>query len=170
MEKNKSKMIKELNLKRKETFPKAETFFQDNTAHVEVLKEDGQIEKTYFIIVPFCHALSSETKEIFNKLAARVSPLTKVNSLLKESEELVRRVKHEYRMNVIFNKFQLVATLTNNISLWRNLAFYNTVAINILIVSTYEMECETIDYVKGIRENCSPINCTISLISLPLMP
>jgi len=36
---------------------KAMEFFQKNTLHIEVFREDKNIEKAYFYVPPFCHAL-----------------------------------------------------------------------------------------------------------------
>jgi hypothetical protein len=33
-------------------------FFKKNTGHIEVLRKDGSIEKTYFYLLPFTHALT----------------------------------------------------------------------------------------------------------------
>lgn len=49
--------------------PKAFKFFRKNTGHIEVLKEDGMIEKIFFILLPFSHALTATTKEKFNHSA-----------------------------------------------------------------------------------------------------
>ena len=66
--KNKEQMIKdmeaEIQANRLNSETKAMEFFQKNTLHIEVLREDKNIEKAYFYIPPFCHAL----KEVNNSL------------------------------------------------------------------------------------------------------
>ena len=32
-------------------------FFGENVVHIEIVREDGQLEKAFFPILPFCHAL-----------------------------------------------------------------------------------------------------------------
>ena len=41
-------------------------FFSSKSAHIEVLREDKKIEKTYFYLPPFCLSLDKETKTNFN--------------------------------------------------------------------------------------------------------
>lgn len=59
--KNKDQIMKDLELEidnnRILCETKAMEFFQKNTIHIEVLREDKNIEKAYFYIPPFCHAL-----------------------------------------------------------------------------------------------------------------
>lgn len=44
-------------------------FFQTNTIHIEVLREDNNLEKAYFYVPPFCHALKNvKKKSIFLKI------------------------------------------------------------------------------------------------------
>lgn len=32
-------------------------FFGENIVHIEIVREDGQLEKAFFPIIPYCHAL-----------------------------------------------------------------------------------------------------------------
>lgn len=63
--KNKEQIIKDLEAEidnnRTVSVNKAMEFFQKNTVHIEVLREDKNIEKAYFYIPPFCHSL----KDVF---------------------------------------------------------------------------------------------------------
>jgi len=63
--KNKDQILKDLEAEiennRINSVNKAMEFFQTNTLHIEVLREDKNIEKAYFYIPPFCHAL----KDVF---------------------------------------------------------------------------------------------------------
>lgn len=36
----------------------ASQFFKANTANIEIQREDGKLEKTYFYKLPFCHAVT----------------------------------------------------------------------------------------------------------------
>jgi len=59
------RLEKELKEERKTNFFKAIKFFKNNTAHIEIHKESGGLEKTYFYIPPFCHAMTPQTKDRF---------------------------------------------------------------------------------------------------------
>lgn len=56
-------------------------FFKRNTLHIEVLRADGKLEKTYFSCPPFCKSLDKDTKTKFNMMANRISAKAKVTSL-----------------------------------------------------------------------------------------
>lgn len=71
-------------------------FFSTHSVHIEVLREDKMIEKTYFYLPPYCLSLDKETKDKFNQEANRISVKAKVNSLLSESEDLIKKMKLNY--------------------------------------------------------------------------
>lgn len=48
----------QLATERDQIWKEASGFFQKHTAHIEVLREDNHLEKTYFYIPPFCSALT----------------------------------------------------------------------------------------------------------------
>jgi hypothetical protein len=73
-------------------------FFQENTLHIEILREDDRLEKTYFYCPPFCKALDKETKLTFNREADRISVKSKVTSLVKSSNRLIQVMKHNSRL------------------------------------------------------------------------
>ena len=49
--------IKELEKKRENIEEDALSFFNSNIGHIEIVRDDGQLEKAFFPILPFCHAL-----------------------------------------------------------------------------------------------------------------
>jgi len=51
-------ILLQLAKEREELSNVAFNFFKKNTAHIEVLREDNHLEKTYFSIPPFCSAIS----------------------------------------------------------------------------------------------------------------
>ena len=67
--------------RRNRLFRDAKLFFLEHTAHIEVLREDKEIEKTYFYIPPFCLHLDALNKTKFNEEANRASIKAKVTSL-----------------------------------------------------------------------------------------
>lgn len=71
--KNKEQILKdlesEIEANRTNSLNKAMEFFQTNTLHIEVLREDKNIEKAYFYIPPFCHAL----KDVFLQMILTIN-------------------------------------------------------------------------------------------------
>jgi hypothetical protein len=74
---------------------KAWKFFEEHTRHVEVVREDGVLEKTYFYSPPFCMSLNDDTKKIFDENANRESVKAKVKYLLDSAPEYVEKMKYE---------------------------------------------------------------------------
>ena len=58
IEMSQAKILLELEERRAKALKDAYAFYRKNTAHIEILREDGGIEKTYFSIPPFCHAIT----------------------------------------------------------------------------------------------------------------
>jgi protein involved in sex pheromone biosynthesis len=50
-------IIKNLEKNREENEESAMKFFTSNVVHIEIVREDGQLEKAFFPILPFCHSL-----------------------------------------------------------------------------------------------------------------
>ena len=76
------KLVKDALIERRNRlFRDAKPFFLSHTAHIEVLREDKEIEKTYFSIPPFCLHLDALNKTKFNEEASRASIKSKVTSL-----------------------------------------------------------------------------------------
>lgn len=115
----------------------AMNFFQKNTLHIEVQREDQLIEKAYFYCPPFCKALDKETKTNFQRNVKRVSAKAKVTSLMEESKELIKKMKHNYWLSSQLNKIKTITVLVQNIPLLRDVAFIMAIAINIMILVSY---------------------------------
>lgn len=79
---NYEQMKENLKKRRQFLFKKSMDFFKEKSAHIEVLREDKMLEKTYFYMPPFCFSLDKETKIKFNQDANRISVKAKVSSLL----------------------------------------------------------------------------------------
>lgn len=72
-------------------------FFEKNIAHIEVLREDQNLEKIYFYLLPFTRAITKDTKIKFNREVPRISSKSKVNDLLEKSGKLIDLVEYEYK-------------------------------------------------------------------------
>lgn len=98
-------------------------FFSKNSAHIEVIR-NRDIEKVYFIVLPFCKELPKETKNDFNEKVNRQSPQTKVSDLIENSAEVIKICKHELRLKLFFGRNKVIAVFANFVNLWKDLAFF----------------------------------------------
>ena len=108
---------------RKRTFPRAKDFFFKHTAHIEVQREDKMLEKTYFYIPPFCLHLDKENKTNFNEEADRASNKAKVTSLQKSAEDIIRVMKLNFQIQLLLDKFKVLAVIVENIEMLRDIEF-----------------------------------------------
>jgi len=113
-------------------------FFSKNSASIEVLRQ-GDVEKVRFIVLPYCHELPKEVKNSFNDQVNRQNSKTKVEGLIKESEQIIDVCKHELKLKVFFNKRKLVAVFANFVNLWKDLAFLLSITLNLMIMGAYSI-------------------------------
>lgn len=128
----------QLNDRRARLFKKSMKFFSTHSVHIEVLREDKMIEKTYFYLPPFCFSLDKEAKTKFNQGASRISVKAKVTSLLLESDDLIKSMKLNYQLNLWLQNFKLLAVLVANIDLLRDIAFLLALAINLMVLLSFK--------------------------------
>jgi len=50
-------ILKNLEKTREDNEEPAMKFFTSNVVHIEIVREDGQLEKAFFPILPFCHSM-----------------------------------------------------------------------------------------------------------------
>lgn len=84
---------------KKEIYKEALRFFDKNSAHIEVVRNDD-LEVVHFIILPFCHYLPKETKIDFHENVNRTSSKSKVSDLNDAAKKLIEIAKHEQKFNL----------------------------------------------------------------------
>ena len=95
---NLDKIKEEIKARRLVLLKKAFKFYKDYSCHIEILREDKELEKTFFYLPPFCSSLDKDSKKKFNEEAVRISVKSKQNSLQKDSENLIRKMKLSYQL------------------------------------------------------------------------
>ena len=128
------KILKEI--ERKKLLREGLKFFAENSSHIEVLR-NKKPEKVYFHLRPFCHHLTKEVKANFNDEVDRSNVQSKVTGLVQSSEEVIRVMQHEEQLISFFNKNKIIGLFANHINLWENLAFFLSLAVNFIILSSY---------------------------------
>lgn len=103
----KEKLKKEMRtLELKGIMAEALKFFNHNSGHIEVLRGKN-LEKVYFMLPTYCQFLPEETKNEFNENVDRTSLESKLEELVKESDEIIRIAKHEEKYLKYLIKFLL---------------------------------------------------------------
>jgi hypothetical protein len=134
VEKDYDLMKEQLKERRAVLFKKAMNFFSEHSVHIEVLREDKMLEKTYFYLPPFCFSLDDESKTNFNEAANRISVKAKVTSLLQESDVLIKKMKLNYQLSLWLNKIKVLAVIVKNVGLLRDIAFLLALVINLMVL------------------------------------
>lgn len=130
------RLMKEFNLKK--LVRDGMKFFAEHSAHIEVLR-NKRPEKVYFLMLPYCHFLPKEIKNGFNDLVDRSNVQSKASGLIQSSNEIIRIMQHEEKLDYFFNKNKFVALFATHVNLWKDLAFTVALVVNFFILSSYSV-------------------------------
>ena len=111
-------------------------FFQKNTGNVEIICK-GEIFRIYFSLRPESHHLSEDLKINFHFYVDRSSSKTKIQYLLVKADDMIEEMEHEFKLSKLFNKYKIIALITSNVGVWKEVGFTMTLALNFLIISSY---------------------------------
>ncbi|KAM3129288.1 hypothetical protein pb186bvf_018575 [Paramecium bursaria] len=123
---------------KKRIVKKAFLFFRSKTAHVELIRDD-QIELVFFPVLPYCR-LQKEEKIDFQNNVDRSSVKAKVQDLMDRSSEFIEKMIHEENMRLIYQKYKLIGFFANYVQLWKDLAYYLTIILNLIVITSYAHE------------------------------
>lgn len=112
-------------------------FFQKHTGNIEVVFTNNILTKVYFPLPPESTSITLEIKQNFEANVDRTSYKSKLQGLVNEATKIIQEYKHEHRLNKVFKKYRLLNFVTSNHTLWKDLAFINTLLINFLILASY---------------------------------
>ncbi|CAD8111133.1 unnamed protein product [Paramecium sonneborni] len=129
--------MQKLQQARAQLFPKASKFFLSKTAKIEIMLESKNVEETYFYIPPYCQ-LDDDAKRTFNETANRNSNKAKVTSLVESSEEIIKTMKLNYKIQVYLNQIKTLQVIIENIDLLRDIEFIIALLINLFIFLFYK--------------------------------
>ena len=133
-EEESTKVIEAVELKQKTR--DAIAFFNENIRHIEVVIHDD-LEKIYFPLLPYCKTLSKVYKKDFQESVVRSSAKTKLGCLMTTSDYMIRVMKHEKRLQKLFNTYKLMGIIANNGEIWEFCCFWSNLFLNLIIISSY---------------------------------
>lgn len=114
----------------------AYAFFQKHTGNIEIIyKKD--IFRIYFWIRPEGHHISLEQKKNFHFYVDRSSDKAKIQYLLLKSNDIIEEMAHEFVLDKLLNKYKIIGLVAANITVWKELAFIMTIAINFIIIASF---------------------------------
>ena len=140
-----NKVDKESNDMLKKHFRKAEQkqnlrdallFFSRHVSHIEICMKE-KMQKIFFPILPMCKMLPKEIKENFNENVNRINTKIKVEELMATAPYFIKIMRHEEKLRVFFNKNKMIGILVNREKLWKQVAFYINILINLTIIVSY---------------------------------
>jgi len=106
-------------------------FFKRNSGSIDVLKNGG-IEQVQFPLVPYCTYLSEEEKTDFYNHLPTERDKEKIDALVKDSPDLINRMKIEYEFKKYFIDYPLIGPFMLYTELWKTLSFYSIVILNLI--------------------------------------
>lgn len=128
----------------KELFREAVQFFVKHSGNIEILRQN-QLEKVNFIMMPYCHYLPKETKNEFHEQVNRDSPEAKKQYLKDQANRIIYICKHEEKLALFFQRNKILSLFAGYVTLWKDLAYFITIIINIIILLSYQDHDERSD-------------------------
>ncbi|KAL4511687.1 hypothetical protein ABPG72_012532 [Tetrahymena utriculariae] len=123
-------------IENKETKKNAIKFFKEQVGRIEIVR-DQQLQFIYFPILPFCKMLPEEINEDFREQVPRTSVKTQLSALMDKSDFMIKIMKHEERLRLLFQNNKALGFLASHVRLWEKIAFFFACAINIIILFSY---------------------------------
>mmetsp|Transcript_19458 Transcript_19458/g.14133 ORF Transcript_19458/g.14133 Transcript_19458/m.14133 type:complete len:174 (-) Transcript_19458:1330-1851(-) len=93
---------------------------------------DGSIEQVYFPYMPYCTYLTPEEKTDFYNNLPTERDKEKIDSLINDSVDLIRKMKIEYQFKKFFNDYALLAPFVYHTELWKTCSFYTILTLNLM--------------------------------------
>lgn len=112
-------------------------FYADITSQIDILVDDNLVTYT-FILLPYCRLSSKQQKVEFLQKIDRSSPQAKCESLMEESEYLIKEMKIDYVLKN--NTTEVGKILLKYQALWRTLFLWLIVITNGIILASYSEE------------------------------
>lgn len=99
--------------------------------------KDDVLYIRYFPKLPCFYLLRPEMKKKFLDQADRTSTKSKVTTLVNFVDSAYKNMLHQESLRDFFKKHKFLEILARRGKLWMQLAFYNGVIINIMIILSY---------------------------------
>mmetsp|Transcript_39530 Transcript_39530/g.38008 ORF Transcript_39530/g.38008 Transcript_39530/m.38008 type:complete len:179 (+) Transcript_39530:2872-3408(+) len=93
---------------------------------------EGGIEQVYFPYMPYCTYLTLEEKMDFYNNLPTDRDKEKIDSLINDSVDLIRKMKIEYQFKKFFFDYALLAPFVFHTELWKSLSFYTILTLNLM--------------------------------------
>jgi len=81
--------------------------------------------------------LPNELNMDFRENVSRTSTKTKLASLMSKSYYMIKVMKHEERLRLMFEQYKLLGYVATNIKMWEKIAFIIACIINIIVLFSY---------------------------------
>lgn len=81
--------------------------------------------------------MPNEINNGFRENVKRTSTKTKLASLMGHSFFMIKVMKHEERLRLMFDKYKMLGYLARNIKKWEQIAFIIACMINVIVLFSY---------------------------------
>ncbi|XP_045110770.1 inositol 1,4,5-trisphosphate receptor type 1-like isoform X9 [Portunus trituberculatus] len=123
----------QLNKNNNEKLTKALSHYRDNTAQIEIVRHDRNMEQIVFPIPEICNYLTRETKQRVYNTAKRDEQGTKVTDFFEKCHDMFTEMQWQKKL-----KSQAVlSTISNYTSLWSRLLFLLALMNNLIVAFFY---------------------------------
>lgn len=106
-------------------------FFKNNSGSIDVLIKNS-IEQVHFPYMPYCTYISEEEKTEFYNALPTDRDKEKIEVLVSNSTDLIRRMKIEYEFKKFFVNYPFIGAFVYYTELWKSLAYYSILILNFM--------------------------------------
>ena len=82
--------------------------------------------------MPYCAYLSEEEKRDFYNNLPTDRDKEKIDALITDSVDLIRRMKIEYEFKKFFINYPMVGAFVHYTELWKSFSFYTIIILNLM--------------------------------------
>jgi len=125
----------------KHQIDRAVEYYSRRTAQIEIVRQDRSLEQIVFPVPPICEYLTEVSKLDVYCNAERDEKNSKVNDFFERSDELYREMQWQRQLRGHSTLFWC----SRNIEIWKMIAFYHALILNILVALFYPFSTKPIE-------------------------
>ena len=109
----------------------ADEFYKQNTASIEVLKDEN-VYIIYFFILPFCNGLNKFERIEFLENMDRKTNQSKLMDIMRYADQVKYELETDYKIKEFANQLPIIGVIFANIEFWKDLSLIISICLNIL--------------------------------------
>ena len=118
--------------------------FQHHSTSLEIVRSKT-IETVYFPVLPYFEALSEEQKQQLFESMPIGQQKAKLLYVIENASNFIQDMNNEYMFAKFFKNFPVLGAVSRALPLWKELAFYLSIMLNLIILFSFHTTGEGYD-------------------------